>query len=289
MALGTTSVVVSLIVSPIHLNFMNIYKLTKWSSLWHHNKNYINPSRFDIFTIIGIKLGVFVIVLTLLSIIFLIANKKLIQFLKDYALILLIIVLNLAIFVWVKFVIVWYPLFIMPFLYLPLIYVFPKDLIKIRQPLIAIMLGILFLVPIMEQVRYWKLFPFGHIDGAQYGEEYIGWNKPGMITFESMNYVAKYFKENEHYLDSGSIDCKVVRSDIIFSDWAPRLINLILSQQGASGFSCSNKYDELPSKYALTSVYTDSSSLAKINQDYKTIHLFNEAGVPFARLWVLKN
>ncbi len=215
--------------------------------------------------------------------------RKIIQFLKDYALILMITLLHLIIFIWIKFVIAWYPLFIMPFLYLPLIYVFPKDFNKIRQPLVAIVVVALLFVPIVEQYRYWKLFPYGQIDGAQFGENYIGWNKPGMITFEGMNIITEYFKENKDNLAPGLIDCEVARGLFTGTKWAPRVMNMALNQAGVYDFGCIIKDDDdAHTEYAFTTMYTDGAVLNKINQEHKLKNQFYEAGIPFARFWIKK-
>jgi hypothetical protein len=32
--------------------------------------------------------------------------------------------------------------------------------------------------------RYASWYPYGHFDGAQYGNEYVGWNRAGLVSFE---------------------------------------------------------------------------------------------------------
>ncbi|USN95598.1 MAG: glycosyltransferase family 39 protein [Candidatus Nomurabacteria bacterium] len=283
-----TAFVATLISSPIHLNFINIENIFKWSDIWHKVDNFINPSRSDIFTIIGFKTGLFAGIMMMCTLVIIVWRRQMKDFMKSYALFLLIILLHLLVFIQVKYVIAWYPLFIMPFFYLPLIYVLPDKPSDLKKPLMALLLVVLLLIPIHEQYRYWKLFPYGHIDGAQYGKQYIGWNKPGMITFESFDHIIGYLKDNRSTLPAGAIECNFVRSER-FKEWAITIMNAFLEKESLSDYYClpAVSTNDNP-RYVITSIYTSDESIEAIRKNYTEEHVFTEASIPVVIFWVKK-
>lgn len=283
-----TAFVTTLIASPIHLNMQNIVRVFEWSSIWHKAENYINPSRFDIFTIIGVKTGWLAAGVILCALGIIAWRRQLSTFAKTYALFIILIAINLLAFLKVKYVIVWYPLLLMPFFYLPLAYVFPDSVKQLKKPLGILLLLVLLFIPLQEQYRYWRVFPYGHADGAQYGKEYIGWNKPGTITFESSRKIISYMKENQATLPPGEIDCMLVTSKK-YNPWASGILTMALQKNGLSQYRCRPETSaQQQSQYVLTTVYIPEENINAISRDYKQQKVFTQASIPVATLWVKK-
>lgn len=280
-----TAFVFALIGSPVHLNFNNIIKIFGWSNTWHKVENYINPSRFDIFTIIGVKMGWLAGIGILIAIGIIIWRRQTKKFLKTYSLIILVVLLQLIAFTIVKYVIVWYPIYIMPFLYLPLIYIFPDSKKQLSKPIGIILFAILMFIPFQEQYRYWRLFPYGHIDGAQYGKQYVGWNKPGTISFEASYKIADYLKENHQNLAPGIIDCRLTKS-LKYNLWASERLNLDFQKAGIINYNCLLMSSNEQTPYVITSLYIPENEKFDLRQTYKEEKIFYEAGIPFASFWV---
>lgn len=283
-----TAFVVTLIASPIHLNIQNIIRVFEWSSIWHKAENYINPSRFDIFTIIGVKTGWLAAGAILFALGVIAWRRQLKSFARVYALFIILIVVNMLAFLKVKYVIVWYPLLLMPFFYLPLAYIFPDSSRQLKKPLGILLLLLLLFIPLQEQYRYWRLFPYGHSDGAQYGKQYIGWNKPGTITFESSHKIVDYFRENQVSLPPGEIDCKLVTSKR-YNPWASTILTMALQKEKLMDYRCrSEGSSSQSSPYVLTTVYIPDEIIQEISKDYRQQKVFTQASVQVATLWVKK-
>jgi hypothetical protein len=284
-----TAFVTTLIASPIHLNIQNIIRIFEWSSIWHKTENYINPSRFDIFTIIGVKTGWFAAVAIFVALMVIAWRRQTRQFVSTYALFIILVIMNMAVFLKVKYVIVWYPLLLMPFFYLPLAYIFPDSLQQLKKPLGVILLLVLLFIPLQEQYRYWRLFPYGHSDGAQYGKQYIGWNKPGTITFESSRKIIDYFKVNQQALPAGEIDCRLVTSKR-YNPWASEVLSLAFMRGGLPQYRCIKQKNQIKDPgYVLTSLYIPDEITVEIEKKYVKQKVFTQASVPVVTLWVLKD
>lgn len=287
LILGSTAVASALISSPIHLNYENIVRIFEWGEIWHKVDNFINPSRFDIFTITGFKLGLFAGVMILISLFVIFYRKQQKDFFKKYALLIIVTILHFIIFVWAKYVLTWYPLFIMPFMYLPLIYVFPDKLNELKKPLMAVFCALLIALPIYEQYRYLRLFPFGQMDGAQYGKQYIGWNKPGMITFESIKDFIDYLKTHPEELPKGPMECNLIKSSQ-YKKWTINLMNYKLQKAGVDGYNCLPEDTKQVPMYVITSIYTPESEIDRISQSYKTQKETYQSNVKIGTFWVKK-
>lgn len=237
LLIGSTATVFTFLASPVHLNLRNIMPIFQWSSIWHKTTNFINPSWFDIFTVIGVKTGWIVGILIALAIGLIAWRRQMGKFVKTYALPILLVIIHMLIFVKIKYIIAWYPLFLIPFFYLPFVYIFPKSLQALKRPSQAVLFVILMLIPLSEQYRYWRLFPYGHIDGAQYSRQYIGWNKPGIVTFEGLNQIATYLKQHTNELPPGPMRCELIQNSM-YKNWSNIITNIIFRQQGVDGFTC---------------------------------------------------
>lgn len=208
-------------------------------------------------------------------------------FLRTYALFIIIILLHFIFFVKIKYVLVWYPVFLVPFFYLPLMYVFPDKLSDYRKPVLVVLAVILLSIPIYEQWRYLRLFPYGHIDGAQQGQQYIGWNKPGAISFETMHIVVDYLDESQTSLPAGDINCSIVASPR-YNKWAVELFNVTLEANNINTYRCrkgANQTTEL-AQYVLTSIYTPQATIDEVSQNYEKHKIFVTEGIPTTVFWV---
>lgn len=287
LVIVNTAFVYCLIGSPIHLNINNIIRIFNWSSTWHKAENYMYPSRFDKFTIIGIKTGWLAGLAIVGAVLIIIYRRQLKIFTKTYALFILLVIVHLAVFLKIKYVITWYPIFIMPFVYLPLAYIFPDTKKELYSPIGLIILVVLVFIPLNEQYRYWRLFPYGHIDGAQYGKQYIGWNKPGMITFEAADKIVEYIKENRQTLPPGNIDCRLTKS-FKHKSWASDVLNSYFVKANLNNYKCNKSLSNNSADYVISSVFVSDVDIADLSLNYKKVKVFTEANIPIATLWIKK-
>jgi hypothetical protein len=191
--LTLTTFNLTLIFSPIYLNFSNIVKIFTWVDKWGWASGELtnNSHFYDIALIVLAKYG-FLSSLLLLVIIILsieqIKKKRTKIFSSIGFLFFLIFITHLLIVSWPEHKVTWYPLAIFPFLYLPIIWAFINIGNK-RQLLYVFITGIL----VCNLTAYFYWFPYGQFDGAQYGRYFIGHNRAAIISFEFLPKVVDYY------------------------------------------------------------------------------------------------
>ena len=129
-----------------------------------------------------------------------------------------------------KFKVTWYPLAIFPFLYLPPIWLCSfADKQHLRGLAVASMLCIALIVG-DKCARYFYWFPYGHFDGAQFGREYIGWNRAGFISFEIYPQLINYLNSQKVPMRT-IVNCQVVNVPF-YNSWFRILLRKNYAHEG---------------------------------------------------------
>jgi len=181
--IGLTSFNLTLVFSPIYLNFENLLSLLNWVEEYNTGMLVADSNWWDIVLIMLMKFG-FVSAATLLVPIGVYLWKRRGRPSSFMFLIALIFVVQLVVISAVRHKVTWYPLAIFPLLYLPFAWLAVDALRSKSRRLLALALLTLVIVAGDNLWRYAHWYPYGHFDGAQYGNEYIGWNRAGLVSFE---------------------------------------------------------------------------------------------------------
>lgn len=212
----------TLVFSPNYMNLVNIREIFNWYKIWNVPDYLVNPNPLDIFYIFLIKFGILNIVALLLSFIILYNSQTLKLFILCNSLPLLFSCITLVFLLIPRFVVTWYPIPIFQFLYLPISYMITQ-LHWLSNRFMCFGLIILCIVlPIHEQYRYLKLFPYGHLDGYQWGKKFIGWSKPSFVTFEAIPLLYKFLISNTGQ-EHKTIIVNVVQSKS-YNRWATQVL-----------------------------------------------------------------
>lgn len=271
--------------SPIYLNFKNVLGIFDWSEKWNSVNIIVNPSIYDPFITIGIKFGLIACIVLVFTILFLLFKKRLITMFKEYGLLFLIFGVFSLIFMLVTNYFAWYPLVIFWILYIPLCYVFPKKFNKNSASLL-IGLALLVCIPLYETYRYLNLFPNAQTDGAQYGEEYVGWNKPGFITFEGMPLLRDYILSGQVEDENIIAKCVLIPEHVDkYRRYVLSTINIYMKQEGVDNFKCIDAESDIKFKYVITSNYTSDSFINSLSEDYIGKKEFYVNTVNVATIW----
>lgn len=278
---------VLIVASPIYLNIKNVINIFDWTENWNGVAGItINPTFWDPFLTIGIKFGIVSGIFLVATIIALVATKQFKKMVSDYGLLFIVFGSFLTIFFAVTNFIMWYPLVIFWILYIPFCYVIPEN--PSRKPIDAVVIVILLAIPSYEVFRYAKLFPYSHTDGAQYGSQYVGWNKPGFITFDAMPMLKDYVYENYNSLEYTTADCALLPRTIErYNKYAVENFNYYLEQKGIYNFECVN-VNKAERDLVITSNYTEQDFVDSLYDDYSAEEEFYINTVKTVTVWKKK-
>ncbi len=217
----------TVIVSPIYLNFDNIVAAIGWFSRYGGGEVVADSHWYDIFVIIVTKFGFISTFMLIIPLYVYIRGKRF----KKPGIFLIMSAVTIFIYILVtsiiKHTVVWYGLPVMIFLYLPFVWLYDGALKTGRNRLTTVALFCLVIVIGDNMSRYISWFPYGQFDGAQYGRQFIRWDKPGFVSFEALPYVYRHLAEAEK---STPADRRItVASNTIpltgFNGWVTILLN----------------------------------------------------------------
>jgi len=228
----TTALITTIIFSPIYFNINNILRMPQWLKSFSSESTGIIHYKTDIYLIILVKFGLVAGILLVIALMKLYKTNKLKAVAKDYMLLIIVTIIQLVIFTFSEWLLAWYTLMIFPFLYIPLAYIWPENKILSKKVSSNLLIPVLIFIPIFEQYRYIKIFPYGVTDGAQLGSRFTGINKPGFITFEVVPDVVKFLKTNRSTFDNVSIYCTYN------SEYVMDVINTELNEAGMHNTRC---------------------------------------------------
>ena len=281
----------TLLFSPIYLNLKNVLILPAWFRNWGYNPGVlVNPSHFDAITIIGIKFGWVSLLALILSSYFLIRFKEFRQFFRKYLLFLIIFIVFLVAISIPQWIVTWYPLLIFPFLYIPI-----SALITYRNRLKTklaqtLLIAFCLMIPVYEQGKYLQLFPYGHIDGYQYGEHHVGWHKSAFITFEYLPFLYDYLKKQSLDMKEKEIFMVVYLVDSKpFNRWAVQETKLYFQEKGFFKFLFVDIFaypGDISNKYLLTGIYSDKDRVTELTEGrYTKIHDIKLKTLKLLSIW----
>jgi len=190
VALTISTFCLLLVFSPVFLNLTNIVRVFDFPKAWYQGAIVANAYWHDIPVIMIVKFGLVSCgMLLLATLVFLrsrIGKKRMIAKNSFAMLMALVFIVHFCVITSVKHKGFWYPLAIFPFLYLPFVWMW-NEAENARSPRKIIAAAFCILVVLLDNgYRYIRWFPYTHLDGAQYGNYFIGWNKPAGVTYEAM-------------------------------------------------------------------------------------------------------
>ena len=235
--LTTTALITTIIFSPIYFNINNIFEIRNWLQSWSSQSTGLIHSYKDIYIIIAVKFGLFAGALLAIALLKLYKTGRLKALINDYLLLIIVAIIQLIIFTFSEWLLTWYALMIFPFLYIPFAYIWPDKKILSKRFSSNLLIAALIFIPIFEQYRYIKIFPYGETDGAQFGPKYVGSNKPGFITFEFIPELVKFFKNNQSTYENKDIFCAISNNTVI-NDYVIDVVNTELHNAGLHNTKC---------------------------------------------------
>jgi len=284
-----------LVFSPIYLNLKNLLNVFGWFGTWNIGAVAPDSKYYDALMIIIIKFGIIPCILLLLtsaaSIYFFIKYvlNNLPEFIKSLFMLLLIIFLvHLILICSIQFKLVWHSLAVFPFLYLPFVGLWILLQNKKKKLLQFILIIAILSVSVDNLYRYFSWYPYGHLDGGQYGEKYIGINKPCFVTFESIPIFFDYIKDKVEN-DNANIRQINVRgcSARILNSYLGRMLVKYFDNEGLGNIKFVNEeLQEDGSDLVLTSpIYNPKYENLLQNNNYKKVKSLSISGVLIGTIW----
>ena len=238
----------TIIFSPVYLNLRNLISALGWFGEWNRGQLISNSNLWDMPLIILMKYGVpssLILILTV-GVLFRTRGKSVCE--GDHTILLLIVfIIHVIAITLVKHKVTWYPLAVFPFLYLPLV-ALGLEAKKRAQPALRILFLCAAVIVLSDNAyRYARWYPYGHFDGAQYGREYIGWNRAGFISFEVIPPLTDFLISRKN-TDDTRVNCQVVEVRF-YNSWFRILLEREYSGRGGTGMKFFSKTPEIRNIY----------------------------------------
>lgn len=294
-AIVLTSFSMTLVFSPVYLNLRNLPRILEWFDTWPRGLLVAKWHLYDILVIILMKLGLFstlsILVVGLIAIWSRIAQRHIEKrYLGGFFA--LVFLIQFTVNSISRFHVAWYPVAIFPLLFLFVICTWDRVATGARTAferrmatLIAVCLAVIVIDNTARQIRW---FPYSHFDGAQYGTEYISWNRAGFVTFESVTPVFDYFR------DQGSESPRVVDIKMVevpeYNDYAATFFDEYAKIKDLEGFTFTNLTpDSPPADFLLTSPIYNAPLEARLrdasNQEFVAVETISLKGIEMATIW----
>lgn len=284
-----------LVFSPIYLNLKNLLNVFGWFGTWNIGAVAPDSKYYDALMIIIIKFGIIPCMLLLFTtaaniyfcIKYVISNPS--EFINSLFMLLLIIFLfHLILICLIQFKLVWHSLAVFPFLYLPFVGLWILLQNKKKELLQFILIIAVLGVSVDNLYRYFSWYPYGHLDGGQYGEKYIGINKPCFVTFESIPIFFDYIKDKVEN-DNANIKQINVRgcSARILNNYLGRMLVKYFENKGLGNIKFVNKELQTNgSDWVITSpIYNPEFEKLLLYNNYKKIKSLSISGVVVGTVW----
>jgi hypothetical protein len=238
VAILITSFNLTLIFSPVYLNLRNLLATITWFGEWNSGLLVARSHYYDMLVIVAMKYGLIALAaLLVVSAAALTVRKTQRIGLRTSPLLLLCLVsaIHMIVVSLTKHKVTWYPLAIFPFLYLPVVWLWSQASAH-RMKRLALVTALGFAVIYADNaVRYFRWFPYGHFDGAQYGREYIGWNRAGLVSFEILPQLGAYFQSLDDGRGPIDVVCLVVEVPL-YNEWVAELLKHYFGLKGETAF-----------------------------------------------------
>jgi len=284
-----------LVFSPVYLNLKNILNAMNWFDLW--NAGEMPDSNFvDGLVIIAVKFGIIPTVCLFLVVcmgLYYYRTEKNKKPSSVYLPVLLSIITVIHVFIIClsKWKFPWHSLAIFPFLYLPFVLLWAYSSKKKKKKLGIVVAIFLTVVLCDNMYRYISWYPYGHLDGAQYGDEFIGVSKPCLISFELIPEVTNFLasnhtKQRSHY---SQVNIQVSRLAVLNS-YFNSMLKMYARPNNLRGFFVIEDIDRNNSDYVLTSpIYNAELEKKLAGLHYIKLKTFYIKKIPAATFWAKKS
>lgn len=284
---GLAVFALTLCFSPVYLNLRNVLKTTSWFSTYNTGLIVANHHYYDMVVVLVLKTGWISLALATAAGCLLLVRRATGDA-RHGLLVLLFSIHFLAISI-ARHHTTWYPLAIQPLVVFPLAAVLDRILTSSIKPHRKAWAALLILAVLAEnQWHYWRWFPYGHFDGAQYGREHIGWNRAGFVTFEVFPKLVDHFASAR--LPAGTaVGLKVVKVDR-YNEWASYLLDMDLRARiGEHGlrFFEPGSLEDPALLWLLTGplYHPEADRAAQDSGRYQLVKTFAVAGIEVVRLY----
>lgn len=295
IGLTTTSFCLTLVFSPVYLNLGNLRRILEWFRIWPQGLLVAEWHIYDILVIILMKLGmVSTLLMAAIVLIYLWSLRALPPVEKQYfgGFFVVVFLIQFTVNSLSKFHVAWYPLAIFPLIFLFAVCTWDRLATAGRARghrrmamLVAACLSLMMIDNIARQIRW---FPYGHFDGAQYGREYVSWNRAGFVTFESIKPLFEYLGEAGP-LATGIVDVKMIAVPE-YNQYAVTYFDEYAKIQGLEGFTFTDlETDAEPPDYLLTSPIYNPGLEARLESEtrsrYRRVETIALKGIEMATVW----
>ena len=296
VTLVLTSFNLTLILSPIYLNLRNIIDIFSWFGQWGAGPMVARSNYYDMFVIIIMKFGFvssLVLVIELIMIFLLLVKVDRVKiasfFRTPMFLFIVVFAIHFIVISMTKHKVTWYPLAIFPFLYLPTVWLWNYALKK-NSKILRIAVALFFIIIFVDNgSRYIRWFPYGHFDGAQYGREYIGWNRAGFVSYEIFPQLLEAISSYQDAEKKITFSCQV--SDVpLYNKWVATLLQHELNKSEHNAVSIVAEPLVMDVKdeayYVLTSpIYYPGIEPVVDQMGKKKIEMLSIKGVHIISIW----
>lgn len=284
---GLVVFALTLCFSPVYLNLRNVLKTTSWFSTYNTGLIVANHHYYDMLVVLVLKTGFVSLALATAAGCLLLFRRA--RWDARHGLLVLLFSIHFLAISSARHHTTWYPLAIQPLLVFPLAAVADRILTSGKGPRRAAWAALLlFAVLIENQWHYWRWFPYGHFDGAQYGRENIGWNRAGFVTFEVFPKLVDHFASAR--LPAGTaVGIKLVEVDR-YNEWASYLLDMDLRARiGEHGYRFfePGSLDDPALAWLLTGplYHPEADRAAQDSGRYRMVRSFAVAGIEVVRLY----
>lgn len=283
---GLALLSLTLCLSPVHLNLRNVLKATSWFGAYNTGLIVANHHFYDMLVVLLLKTGWLSI--ALMTAAGCVALWRRAAWDARQGLLALLFAIHFVAISSARHHTTWYPLAIQPLLVFPLAAWVDRlaGSYSLRGRATAALL--IFAVLAENQWHYWRWFPYGHFDGAQYGREHIGWNRAGFVTFEVFPQLVGHFATAR--LPAGTaVGVKLVKVDR-YNEWASYLLDQGLrARTGEHGlrFYEPGAIGDPELRWLLTSplYHPEVDRATAASGQYRLLRAFAVAGIEVVRLY----
>ena len=294
IAIGLTSLGLALIFSPIYLNWRNLMVNFSYSKAWADVSSFQQNHFYDIPIALVLKFGLISCSVLLMPVAVFLLRKEKIRFGSFTFLVLLCSGIQALAIASVHTKNVLWLLGVFPFLYLPLVWLWRRSKLEHSKILRALTLLCFSVIILDNNSRYFQWFPYGHLDGAQYGKQFIGMSKPGFVSFEGIPYLYEVLspfggKTEDKLIE---VNCQVI-SVSKWSHWFNKLVSDYFAKTKKNNrfhfYTSPTKVDNKADFLISSPLYNPSFEKKIPRSEYELIKTVSVKGIDMISVWRKKS
>jgi len=288
-----------LVFSPIYLNLKNIINVFSWYGTWNAGAVAPDSKYYDALIILVMKYGIASTVVLVAAagtgLFFMITSPS-----SDnrspagsfHFLIMIVITLHVVLISTAQFKLVWHPLAVFPFLYLPFAGLWV--MVSNGKPVVLkyiLIVAVLFVAG-DNLYRYGSWYPHGHLDGGQYGSRFVGVNKPCFVTFEG---IPVFFEYITGEMENDSVKIRQINvkgsNSPILNSYLQRMLALYFKTKGLGGIRFVRRSLQADRSDVIVSspIYNPECEQELSGGDYTRIKTLSISKVIIATVWKRNN